>query len=154
MASKKSSKVGVRGFYDLLKDELEDYNDEFKEYIRLAPELFRLFTTLFSDPDIPQNSKRLIAAVIAYFVAPMDAIPEESTGSWGYLDDVFLCAWALKKLEKDVGYDVLVKNWRGEGDLKEVVEEIYEKAGSWLKGMEESIIKNAGLSKSDFKGIK
>jgi uncharacterized membrane protein YkvA (DUF1232 family) len=148
------SDTELKSFYEHLQEELKDYSEEFEDIIKYAPEMFRLFTNLLSDPDVRFESKRIIKAVLAYFISPNDAIPEGRIGSWGYLDDLFLCAWSLKKLEHDLGYGILTKNWRGDDELKVVVDAIYETGRAWLEGMEETIIHEAGLSKKDFRGIK
>jgi hypothetical protein len=58
-----------------------------------------------------------------------------------------LCAWSLKKLENDLGYETLTKNWMGDVELRVVVDKISETA----RGMEKTIIKGAGLSSKDIK---
>jgi uncharacterized membrane protein YkvA (DUF1232 family) len=127
---------------------------EFKEIIKYAPEIFRLFVNLRADSKVSEKSKHFINTVIAYFIAPFEVIPEKETGPWGYLDDLFLSSLTLKKLENEIGYEALEKNWDGDEDLKEIVKRIYETAKGWLDGMEDSIITQAGLSKKDFRGIK
>jgi hypothetical protein len=62
-----------------------------------------------------------------------------------------LCAWSLKKLENDLGYETLTKNWMGDVELRVVVDKISETARAWLEGMEKTIIKGAGLSSKDIK---
>jgi len=40
-----------------------------------------------------------------------------------------------QKLEKDVGYQVLRRNWEGEGELKDVVDVVYKNSKRHVWGM-------------------
>jgi uncharacterized membrane protein YkvA (DUF1232 family) len=135
----------VKGYYEMLQDNVRDYNGKFHEVIKYAPDLFKLFTNLLEDPTIPSKSKHLINATIAYFVAPFDAFPEEVYGAVGYLDDLFLCAWALKKLEEEVGYAALANNWQGEEELSSVIDDVYKKSKNIIQDMEQDILEYVGL---------
>ncbi len=133
-------------FLEMVEDDVRYYKDEFWEIIKLAPPMFKLFVNLLRDPDVPAKSKPIINATIAYFVAPLDVIPEELYGSVGYLDDLMLCAWSLKRLEDEVGYGVLRKNWDGDRELGTVVDEVYETSREKLWEVEKDILEYVGLS--------
>jgi uncharacterized membrane protein YkvA (DUF1232 family) len=151
---KRVSEDQIKEFYENLKKQLQGYDEEFKEVIKHTPDVFQLLSDLRFDPKVPPESIDVITASLAYFMSPDDAIPEDRTGKWGFLDDLFLCSLALKKLEKEVGYETLAKYWKGKGELKNVVKEILGTGSEWLVGMEKEIIKQAGLNPKDFKGVK
>lgn len=133
------------GFYELLQEHVSGYDGKYHEIVGLTPDIFKLFVNFLEDPMVKASSKPLINATIAYFVAPFDAIPEEIYGPVGYLDDLFLASWVLRKLEEEVGYAVLVNNWEGDRELSEVVDEIYEKTRGVIKDLEADILDYAGL---------
>lgn len=146
MSAEKGLEPLFKGFYEMLQESARDYNGEFQEIITLTPDMFKLFTNLLEDPTVPASSKPIINATIAYFVAPFDAIPEEVYGPVGYLDDLFLCAWSLKKLEEQLGYAVLENNWEGEKELSIVIDEVYGKSKEIIKEMEKDILEYVGLA--------
>ncbi|MFQ5976381.1 MAG: YkvA family protein [Candidatus Hydrothermarchaeales archaeon] len=145
MSPKKESAPLFTRFYKILQESMSDYDGDFQEVVKLTPEVFKLFVNLLGDPQVSASSKPIINAAIAYFVAPFDVVPEEYYGPMGYLDDLFLCAWSLKKLEEQVGYEVLEKNWEGGGNLDTVIDEIYKKSKETIKGMEKDILVYVGL---------
>ncbi len=124
----RSRTVSYRGFFDLLKDQLERYRGEFDEVILLAPDYFRLLTNLLEDSRVSREARLLICAALAYFVAPYDVNPEEVYGPVGYLDDVFVCAHVVRELRAVVPADVLEEAWEAEFDLIATTEDVYAKA--------------------------
>lgn len=136
-------------FCRLLEEEIEDYEGEFWEVIKVAPEMFRLFVNLLRDPDVPASCKPIINATIAYFVAPLDVVPEERCGPAGYLDDLFLCAWSLKRLKAQLEPGVLERNWGGEKPLDRIIDEVYERSldGVWMG--KKDILDYVGLSEKE-----
>ncbi|RMF88761.1 MAG: DUF1232 domain-containing protein [Methanobacteriota archaeon] len=134
-----------KGFYEMLVESVRDYKGDFKEVVKLTPEIFKLFTNLLEDPLVPASGKPIINAAIAYFVAPFDALPEEVYGPVGYLDDLFLATWALKKLEEIVGYAVLENNWEGEEELSTVIDEVHRRTKAVISEVEEDILDYVGL---------
>ena len=77
------------------------------EYIMFAPDLFHLLCKLSLDKDVPVKEKAKLVAAIAYFVSPIDLIPEMITGPVGYIDDI--------AINRKVGSDFLmhIHNDRG-----------------------------------------
>lgn len=94
------------------------------EFIMLAPDLFHLLTRLMIDPDVPGNKKMKLAAVIAYFISPLDFLPEGIVGPVGYLDDIALSAYVLNDIINDVDPQIVKRNWAGEQDILNLVRTI------------------------------
>src|SRR5689334_5272514 len=68
------------------------------QLLLLAPDLFHLLTRLMLDRRIPVSEKAGLGAALAYFLSPIDLLPEAFLGPAGYVDDVALAAYALHRL--------------------------------------------------------
>lgn len=145
MSTEKDLSPLFKGYYEILQENVQDYDGKLKEIIKLTPTIFKLFTNLLEDPLVTRKSKPIINATIAYFVAPFDAIPEEIYGPIGYLDDLFLCAWSIKKLEGQLGYAILENNWEGDMELKRVIDEVSKETEEVVKDKEQTILEYVGL---------
>lgn len=124
-------------FYDKirrqLRDKLNEYRDKLGErtadYLLLLPDLFVLFVRLARDTRVPKEPKIVAGIAIAYLISPIDLIPDMVVGL-GWLDDLILAVYALKRVLLDVDQDIILEHWTGDGDLLEKVQEIVEKADS------------------------
>lgn len=113
---------------DFLKKQTGDHADAAAKYILLAPDLFVLFARLIQDKRVSTKSKAMAAAVVAYFLSPLDIIPEILTGPIGFLDDIILAAYALSRILHDVDKSVVLEHWNGETDLLETIQDVLKKA--------------------------
>lgn len=121
----KRPKTDYKGFYENLVEEIKGYKGKKEEIIELAPELFKLMTNLLEDHRTPNKAKPLVNAAIAYFVAPYDVIPEEVYGPIGFMDDIFLCLYVIKRLREIIEVELLEDNWEGMESLLGIVNEVY-----------------------------
>ena len=135
-----------KDFCDLLRENLDSYRGEYEGFIDYSPELFRLLTEILNDKIIKAPIRLKISAAMAYFVAPFDIIPEQIYGPYGYVDDIFVCAYVVKDIEKELGYDYLSDFWEGEEDLEDVIEECYKQSKIILKDKTMDILGYVGLS--------
>ncbi|MEW9671067.1 YkvA family protein [Ammoniphilus sp. 3BR4] len=123
-------------FYDKIRKKVEEFlkkqtgdkADRAAKYILLAPDLFVLFARLLQDRRVPTKSKALAGVVVAYFLSPLDIMPEIIVGPIGFLDDIILAAYALSRIMNEVDKHVLLEHWNGEADLLETVQELLKKA--------------------------
>ena len=80
--------------------------------IRQLPNYVRLLFGLLRDRRVATVDKLLVAAAIAYIIAPVDLIPD-----WipflGEVDDVFLLVTALQRLIANAGRSVVMQYWIG-----------------------------------------
>lgn len=120
-----------KDFYQKLRTDtkkwLEDRNaseNKWTEYILLAPDLFHLLTKLTLDPDVPASKKVKIAGIIAYFISPLDFLPELLLGPIGYLDDIALTAYILNDIINEVDPKIIQRNWAGDRDILNLVKTI------------------------------
>jgi len=134
-----------KDFYDVLSDNLESYQGEYASFIDHGPYLFKLLTEVLNDEKVDQDLRLEISAAIAYYVVPMDVIPEQVYGPYGYIDDIFITVYVIRKIEEDFGYEFLEKYWEGTGDLDNVVNECYERSLEILEDKTEQILSYVGL---------
>lgn len=127
-----------KNFYDTLLDNLDSYNGEYAAFIDCGPNLFKLLCNLLEE-DINLEIRRDICGAIAYYVAPMDVIPEQIYGPYGYIDDIYMSAFVLKKVAEEYDYEFIQSVWdTPDIDIKEVIAECYERS---LEVLEEEDIK-------------
>ena len=95
-------------FYDDLRQDIATYEGRHDDLIYLAPEFYRLLTNLLDDPRLPSRLRPLVSCAIAYFILPADIIPEEIYGPYGYVDDIFLCAFIANQVREQAGMDEIL----------------------------------------------
>ena len=113
-----------RDFYQKLRTQIREWaakkdNNTHKasELILAAPDLFHLLCKLIADPRVPASEKTKLGLVIAYFISPIDLMPEALLGPIGYADDVALAAMVLNGMIGKVDVEVLREHWAGEEDV-------------------------------------
>jgi uncharacterized membrane protein YkvA (DUF1232 family) len=128
-----------KDFYQKLRTDIKKWFDEknmddnrWAEYILLAPDLFHLLTKLAIDPDVPASKKVKIAGIIAYFISPLDFLPEMLLGPVGYLDDIALTAYILNDIINEVDPKIIQRNWAGERDILNLVKTIVANANNMV----------------------
>ena len=132
---------GLLSFYDRLRKRIQAYVE--KKGGRLAPhvvdlflvipDVFILLLRLALDKDVPKESRRLVGGALAYFVLPVDLLPEAIVGPAGYADDLLL---AVAVLAHAFGRDLepyAEKYWSGSSSLRRTVGDALE-AGHGLLG--------------------
>ena len=102
------------------------------EYLMFAPDMFYTLVKLMTDPDVPTSKKVKVGAAIAYFISPIDLVPEGVVGPIGYIDDIILAAYVLDDFINDVDAEVVKRNWPGEDDVLEVIKKLLDAASTLL----------------------
>ena len=128
-----------KDFYQKLRNDIKKWlenknasDNKWTEYIMLAPDLFHLLTKLAIDPDVPAGKKVKIAAIIAYFISPLDFLPEILLGPVGYLDDIALTVYILNDIINEIDPKVVKRNWAGEKDILVLVKTIIANANNMI----------------------
>ena len=134
-----------KDFYDTLIENLEGYEGEYAYFINCGPNLFNLLCGLLSQKEISREMRLEISAAIAYYVAPDDIIPEEIYGPYGYIDDIFVSVYVLRKVAKEFGYDFLQNLWKHETDVKEVMDDCYDNSLELLEDKVHAVLSYVGL---------
>lgn len=109
-------------------------NKQWNEYILLAPDLFHLLTKLSIDKEVPESKKIKLLAAIAYFISPIDLLPEAIVGPIGFLDDIALSAYVLNDIINNVDPKIVTRNWAGDKDILALVKTILANANNFLGG--------------------
>ena len=109
-----------------------DKENKWVDYILAAPDLFHLLCKLTADSEIPSNKKLKLVAGIAYFISPIDLLPEAFLGPIGYLDDIAVAAFILNDLINEVDPQIVRKHWAGEQDVLVLIKTILANADKMI----------------------
>ncbi len=104
------------------------------EPLMLAPDLLVLLARLCMDRDVSPASRRLIVGALAYFLTPVDMLPEAFLGVGGFLDDVVLASLVLSHSLDAELEPLAVKHWSGNQNLRVVLADV-SGAGAALLGV-------------------
>ena len=115
-------------FYLKLRKKIEAYlrekNSKYTDYLLLAPDLFHLLVKLSIDPRVPADKKAKFIAVIAYFISPLDLLPEFILGPIGYLDDIALSAYVINEYINETDPQIVRELWAGDQDILTTVKNV------------------------------
>jgi uncharacterized membrane protein YkvA (DUF1232 family) len=134
----------VKSFDQLLLDDIASYEGRHDDLIYQAPALYRLLTRLLDDPGLPQRLRPLVLAAVAYFILPLDVIPEGLEGPYGYVDDIWLCAFVADRVVRSADPDVLIRNWDGEAPLLALIRDILTREAELLGDKKEQVLRYIG----------
>lgn len=98
----------------------------------LVPDVFILLVRLALDKNVPGSTRALIGGALAYFLLPVDLLPEALLGGAGFMDDLIL---ATAVLAQAFGGDLephARKHWSGSEDLRVVLQDLTDAAQSLL----------------------
>lgn len=131
----------MKTFDQLLEEDIAAYEGRHDDLIYQAPALYRLLTRLLDDPLLPGRLRPLVIAAIAYFILPADIIPEDIHGPYGYVDDIFLCAFVADRVLREMdSEDILVNNWDGEASIVPLVQDILAQEADLIGDQRERIL--------------
>ena len=82
------------------------------EYILIVPDLFYLLYKLIRDAEMPLKSKAMLGIALAYFISPIDLIPEAFFGPLGFTDDIVVSALVLDILFNKTSPELIRRYWR------------------------------------------
>ncbi len=111
---------------------LETHNIKYADILLLAPDLFHLLVKLSIDKRVSNTTKLKFLAVIAYFITPLDFLPELFLGALGYLDDIALSAYILNKYINEIDPSIVREHWAGNQDILTVIKNILLTANNMI----------------------
>jgi uncharacterized membrane protein YkvA (DUF1232 family) len=130
-------------FYHKMRKKIHSYlqkhQPKYADYLLLAPDLFHLLVKLSIDKRVPGEKKAKFIAVLAYFISPLDLMPEVFLGPIGYLDDIALTAYVLNEYINENDASVVRELWAGDQDILTTIKNILYAAdkmigsGLWKK---------------------
>jgi uncharacterized membrane protein YkvA (DUF1232 family) len=139
-------------FYDRMRDGIRRYLDKkgtlagkTGEYLLLAPDVFVLLWRLVNDARVNSKNKMMLGSGIAYYLFPLDIMPEGFMGPAGYIDDLVFGVYLLNKLLSDTDPEVIRQHWSGSDDVFETIQKVLNAAdnliGSELLGRFKKTVK-------------
>ncbi len=125
-----------RDFYYKLRKQIVQFLEKrhFKhgDVLLLAPDFFHLLVRLSMDERVPGDKKIKLLLGIAYFISPIDVLPEALFGPVGYMDDLAIAAYILNDFINQNDLDVLYDNWAGESDVLASIQNVLTVADNFL----------------------
>jgi uncharacterized membrane protein YkvA (DUF1232 family) len=120
------------GFYDPLKQRVlatverkaGKLSADAVRALLLVPDIFLLLARLTVDKEVPAATRAMIGGSLAYFILPIDLLPEALLGPVGYMEDLVL---AVAVLAQAFGGDLepyARKHWTGPEELRIVLHDI------------------------------
>ena len=118
-------------FYDRMRDGIRRYLEtkgaatgKVAEYLLLAPDFFVLLWRLINDARLNAKNKVMLGSGLAYYLFPLDIIPEGFVGAGGYIDDLVFAVYLLNRVLRDTDPEVLRQHWSGSTDVLDSIQNI------------------------------
>jgi uncharacterized membrane protein YkvA (DUF1232 family) len=125
------SKERAERFYDRMRASIRRYLDDkgkavstSSEYLLLAPDVFVLLWRLVNDARVNTKDKLMLGTGIAYYLFPLDIMPEALLGPVGYLDDLVFAVFLLNRMLKDTDAAILRDHWSGTDDVLSMIRNV------------------------------
>ena len=122
-------------FYDRMRESIRQYLEKkgsvagsTGEYLLLAPDIFVLLWRLINDSRVNAKNKVMLGSGLAYYLFPLDIMPEGFMGPVGYIDDLVFAVYLLNKLLTDTDVEVLREHWSGRDDVLESIRRVLNAA--------------------------
>lgn len=129
---------GLLSFYDRLREriyrrvtadgEKGGVRDKAAEALLLAPDLFMLLIRLSLDREVPKATRAMVGGALAYFILPMDLLPEAMIGAAGFTDDVVMAVMVLATAFQGDLEPYLDRHWSGKKRVREVLGDVFSAA--------------------------
>lgn len=98
----------------------------------IVPDIFILLVRMVLDRQVPSQTRALIGGALAYFILPVDLLPEALLGVGGYVDDAVLATAVLSQVFGTDLEPFVRKHWSGTDDIRVVLKDISSAARSLL----------------------
>lgn len=122
-------------FYDKVRESIRRYLEKkgslagkSGEYLLLVPDMFMLLWRLINDPRVTAKNKVLLGSGLAYYLFPLDIMPEGFLGPIGYIDDLVFGVYLLNKMLTDTDIEVLREHWSGSEDVLQTIQNVLNAA--------------------------
>jgi uncharacterized membrane protein YkvA (DUF1232 family) len=117
-------------FYDRVRHSIARYvekrggaMEKTGEYLLLVPDIFILLWRLATDSRVSGKNKVLLGSGVAYYLFPLDFVPDIIPGL-GYLDDLVFAVYVLNKMLADTDPAILREHWSGSEDVLSVIRRV------------------------------
>lgn len=132
-------------YLQMLREQVTRYAGALRDVVVLAPVYGMLMFHLLNDPRLSREHRLWVDAAIAYLVSPDDVIPEGELGPYGYLDDIFCCAYVANRIGEELGWEVLEEGWTGDRSVHEVSQSLLGREQELLGLAGDDVLRFAGL---------
>ena len=129
------SRERANRFYDRMRQGIRRYLDSkgtvagtTSEYLLLAPDVFVLLWRLINDSRVNAKHKVMLGSGLAYYLFPLDIMPEGFLGPIGYLDDLVFGVYILNKMLTDTDVAILREHWSGRDDVLDTIRNVLNAA--------------------------
>jgi len=120
--------------------------NKYVEILMFGPDLFHLLCKLSVDNNVTFSDKAKLGAAIAYFISPVDFVPEALMGPIGYVDDIAVAAYVLNNIINNTNPEIVRQHWAGDRDILEVIKKIIATADKMVgAGIVKKIRKKFGV---------
>jgi len=125
------SKSKADRFYDRLRGSIASYLErkgsavgKAGEFLLLVPDVFILLWRLTTDSRVQGKHKVLMVSGLAYYISPIDFMPEAILGPIGYLDDLVFGVYILNKVLADTDISIVQEHWSGSEDILDSIQRV------------------------------
>ena len=122
-------------FYDKVRRNIRGYLEKkgtlagkSGEYLLLVPDMFMLLWRLINDSRVNSKNKVMLGSGLAYYLFPLDIMPEGFLGPIGYIDDLVFGVYLLNKMLTDTDPDILREHWSGSEDILATIQNVLNAA--------------------------
>ena len=129
------SEAKASRFYDRLREAVRSYlarggkaGSKANEFLFFAPDVFILLWRLTQDDRVSGKNKVLLGTAVAYYIFPLDIMPEAIFGPIGYIDDLVFGVYVLNRMLIDTDEEILREHWSGSGDVLEMIRNVLKSA--------------------------
>ena len=107
---------------------------QYADLILAGPDLFMLLTRLSQDSRVSRTDRTKLAGAAAYFINPLDLIPELILGPPGLVDDIALSAYVLHDVLENTDPAIVREHWEGDVEILELIRRILAVADTMVGG--------------------
>lgn len=129
------SRERANRFYDRMREAIRKYLEgkgaaagKTGEYLLLAPDVFVLLWRLINDSRVNSKNKVMLGSGLAYYLFPLDIMPEGIMGPLGYIDDLVFGVYLLNKMLTDTDPEILREHWSGSEDILQSIQNVLNAA--------------------------
>jgi uncharacterized membrane protein YkvA (DUF1232 family) len=132
-------------YQEYLFNRIQNYSGPDKNLVSYFPAFYNLACKILNDPYTDWHTKMMISSALGYYILEDDIIPDNQ--EFGYLDDLFIILYVLREIKKHVSPQLIQENWEHEGDVLQLIEEVYEDTYFIVKHCACDILHKVGLWK-------
>jgi uncharacterized membrane protein YkvA (DUF1232 family) len=134
------SQARLLSFYDRLRERIVAWiaqrggrlSGSAAKALLLVPDVFIFLVRLTLDREVPRSTRALIGGALAYYLLPLDFLPELLLGPVGFVDDLVLAVAVLGQAFGNELEPYSRKHWSGPEDLRVVLRDISTSAEQLL----------------------